>query len=48
MLYRTLKRLIERGQTEGLEEKLDIFFAAGKLSETEYRELLEMLHGGEG
>ena len=29
MLYRTLKRMIERGQTDGLEDKLDIFFAAG-------------------
>lgn len=24
MLYRTLKRMIERGQTNGLEEKIDI------------------------
>ena len=30
MLYRTLKRMIERGQTEGLESKMDIFFAASK------------------
>lgn len=43
MLYRTLKRMIERGQTEGIEEKIDIFFAAGKLTETEYNELLAML-----
>lgn len=44
MLYRTLKRMIERGQTEGLEEKIDIFFAAGKLTEEEYRELVNMLN----
>lgn len=44
MLYRTLKRMIERGNTDGLEEKLDIFFAAGKLTETEYTELLAMLN----
>lgn len=43
MLYRTLKRLIEKGQTEGLEEKIDIFFAAGKLTQAEYTELIEML-----
>ena len=43
MLYRTLKRMIERGQTEGLEEKLDIFFAAGKLTQAEYTELMAML-----
>ena len=43
MLYRTLKRMIERGQTTGLEDKMDIFFAAGKLTEAEYNELLGML-----
>ena len=44
MLYRTLKRMIERGQTDGMEEKIDIFFAAGKLTEAEYNELMDMLH----
>lgn len=44
MLYRTLKRMIERGQTEGIEEKLDIFFATGKLTQEEYQDLLDMLH----
>ena len=43
MLYRTLKRMIERGQTEGIETKLDIFDAADKISESEYQELLGML-----
>lgn len=43
MLYRTLKRMLERGQTEGMEVKLDIFFAADKLTEVEYRELSDML-----
>ena len=43
MLYRILKRMIERGQTDGLEDKLDIFFAAGKLTEAEYNELLGLL-----
>lgn len=47
MLYRTLKRLIERGQTEGLEEKIDVFYAAGKLTDEEYDELMRMLHKGE-
>ena len=45
MLYRTLKRMIERGQTEGMEEKLDIFFAASKINEAEYLELTGMLEG---
>lgn len=43
MLYRTLKRMIERGQTEGLEAKLDIFYAANKITEAEYSELVGML-----
>lgn len=45
MLFRTLKRLIERGQTDGLEEKIDIFFAAGKLTEEEFLELIGLLTG---
>lgn len=43
MLYRTLKRVIERGQTDGIESKLDIFYAAGKISEAEYSELIGIL-----
>ena len=43
MLYRTLKRMIERGQTAGMAEKLDIFFAADKLTQEEYTELTGML-----
>ena len=43
MLYRTLKRMIERGQTEGMIEKLDVFYAADKLTKEEYMELLGMI-----
>lgn len=43
MLYRTLKRMIERGNTAGMAEKLDIFFAADKLTADEYQELIAML-----
>ena len=46
MLYRTLKRMIERGQIDGMSGKLDIFFAADKLSEAEYTELTGMLDAG--
>jgi hypothetical protein len=35
--------MIERGQTEGMVEKLDIFFAADKLTQEEYAELMGML-----
>lgn len=43
MLYRTLKRMIERGQVEGMVEKLDIFFAADKITQEQYTELVNML-----
>lgn len=43
MLYRVLKRMIERGQTEGMADKLDVFYAADKLSAEEYTELTAML-----
>ena len=45
MLYRTLKRMIERGQTEGMEERLDIFLASKKITVEEYTELIGMLPG---
>ena len=45
MLYRTLKRMIQRGQTAGMAEKLDIFYAADKLTQAEYTELLGLLEG---
>ena len=43
MLYRTLKRMIERGQTAGMETKLDVFYAADKITEAEYTELSALL-----
>lgn len=43
MLYRTLKRMIQRGRTAGMAEKLDIFYAASKLTEAEYGELTGLL-----
>lgn len=39
MLYRILLRMIEKKLTAGLGEKIDIFFAAGKLTEEEYANL---------
>lgn len=43
MLYNVLKRLIDTGRTDGLGMKLDIFYAAGKLTEEEYIELTRLL-----
>lgn len=43
MLFRVLNRMIERGQIDGLSEKIDVFYAVGKLTEDEYNDLLSML-----
>ena len=44
VLHRTCKRMIERGSTDGLAEKIDIFYAAGKLTDEHYAELTGMLN----
>lgn len=46
MLYRTIRRLIELGRTDGLREKMDIFLAAGSLTLDEYDGLAELLMKG--
>lgn len=43
MLYRTCKRMIEKGNIEGLEAKIDVFYARGKLDTEQYNELIQML-----
>lgn len=43
-LFKVLKNMIEKGRTEGIEEKIDVFYAAGKLTTEEYNELMDMLH----
>ena len=43
MLYRMLKRMIERGQIATMQDKLDIFLAADKITVEEYQELTGML-----
>lgn len=41
MLYKTLKKLKERnGLTEELKNKIDIFFATGRITEEQYNELM--------
>ena len=44
MLYRVIKRVIEKGQTEGLAEKIDVLWIAGKISKEEYDELVALLN----
>ena len=43
MLFRTLRRMIERNQIEGLEEKIIFFHDHKKLSDDEYNTLMSML-----
>lgn len=43
MLVRTLQRMIERNLVEGLENKIDIFYAAGKITTEEYEFLINLL-----
>lgn len=43
MLYRTLLALVQKGMTDGLAEKIDIFFAAGKITEEQYTALVALL-----
>lgn len=44
MLFRILKRMIERGNTEGIYEKIDVFYATNKITKEEYIELTELLN----
>ena len=43
MLYEVLERMIARGDTAGLQEKIDVFFAVGRLTETQYQTLCNLL-----
>lgn len=43
MLYKTLKKLKERnGLTENLKNKIDIFFATGRITEDQYNNLMDI------
>ncbi len=44
-LAKVIMAKIKKGETEGLEEKIDIFYAAGKLTDEEYQILMDALHG---
>lgn len=43
MTYKLCLRLIKAGKTDGLADKIDVYFAAGRLTEEEYAELMSML-----
>lgn len=46
MTYRNCKKLIEAGryEREDLLSKLDVFLLNNRLTETEYNELVQMIH----
>lgn len=44
MLFKTLKRMIDRNNTIGLAEKIDVLYACGRLTKEEYVELNKMLN----
>lgn len=43
MLYRILKNMIQRGNTRGLSERIDVLYAVGKLTDEQYQELSKLL-----
>lgn len=43
VLHNTCERMIERGALDGMDTKLDVFYAANKLTEDEYSELTALL-----
>lgn len=40
MLYKTLQRMVARGMTEELRDKIDTLYALGRLSDAQYRTLI--------
>lgn len=42
-LARVIESMIKKGRTEGLAEKIDVFYAAGKLTTEEYQYLTSLL-----
>lgn len=48
MLYRTLLKLKERnGLTDDLKNKIDIFFATGRITEEQYNDLMDIKEDSE-
>ena len=43
-MYRIEKRLIELGRTDGLANRIDLLYTLGKLTDEEYKELVELLN----
>jgi len=43
MAYILCKRLIEMGRTAGLADKIDVYYAAGRLTSEQFLELIGLL-----
>lgn len=44
-VFNLCKKLIELGRTDGLQDKMDVYLAADRLTAEEYAELSSMLGG---
>lgn len=42
-VFNLCKKLIEKGRTEGLQEKMDVYLACDRLTTEEYQKLSAML-----
>ena len=48
MLFKTLKKLKERnGLTDDLKNKIDVFFAIGRVTEEQYNDLMDIKEDSE-
>ena len=43
-VYNLCKKLIEKGKTDGLQDKLDVYLACDRLTADEYEKLSKMLN----
>ena len=43
MIYQICKKLIQMGKTEGLVDKIDVYYLAERLTKEQYEELMSML-----
>ena len=41
MLYKVLERMVARGMTDELRDKIDTLYALGRLTDAQYRELIQ-------
>lgn len=41
--YKLVMKLIAAGKTDGLAEKVDVYFAAGRITADEYEEIMKAL-----